>query len=228
MTYPKMLMLAALFVATYTSSAHAQDFTGGDFQAQISPFTPVAAGSSITLDACGSNVFGHSICDSSDLSDLTVFWSVRPEGTGLFSDQNRILGNYNWIPGRGLILAGTSIWPTGSISSPDLTGNTGGNIGTQLTISTANTNFFPAPGNYIVNLSIGIYNQASITFDNVSGSPTVHNNHRDRGRAFVARAEATFTAATASVPEPEAFLLLFPALAFMAVRRRKMKKTATI
>ncbi len=226
-SFYKKATIAFLLVLALPLTAQAQSLS-----ARIGPFSPVTVGDTVTLDACASILMNNSICGASDLSGLAISWAITPETGSMETSDAKVVGAFN----TGTAFANrpnpANTITADTIFSNSLTGDGAGNIGTRVTISTSNTNFFPTPGNYIITLAVSLYSDARIIFDNVSGSPLVRNE-TGRARTQIVHGQAIrLTAGTGgsgdtggpvTVSEPAALFLLFPAIALIARRRKTAK-----
>lgn len=234
------LSAAAIIFATsglISGSANAQlDFNDWDVNADAGTIAPVVLGDNVSLDACGSFLYGGSqyedqanFCGANpvtNVQNISVNWFARNQTTNAFT----------WLTG------GLGSDPNLDLSTIPFTNTVGGSIANlTATVATGAGTFFSAAGTYAIGVHIAVINDTSFAEYVTSGIDGYQGNwtYNSRGdnltslsAAELQNGSANNGAATSalvisappvSVPEPSAALLLIPAIAMIARRQRRRK-----
>ena len=216
---------AAGALAVVTSVAANATFLGIDVFSDPGTYNPVALNDNIQLNACGSDVrqsvgpgstpasnriFG--LCTLTDLSDFTLTWNVTFQGItstlASYTGANVANGlNATFNTGVGTLFSAVGTYTIGLIVDIPSTN-------AQFVLPNGWTGSSQCDAGITINgITYGTTPTCSLSF-----SPNV-NGFRNTGYA-----ETNLTIQPASVPEPSsAALLLLPAFAAIALRRRKTR-----
>lgn len=199
--------LGGIFAAAMLTNAAQATYPYYDVDADIGTYSPVVLGDTVNLSACNSIVVNannasdyHNLCSFSTSSlnyDFSLTWEVS------FNGVTSTIGTYDhWGGGSH---AGTT------------------QEGLEISVATGDGTLFSTVGNYTISLWVDMDDNDWIYLPNNSWGLTGNDGVWMPGASGTLNVDLSQTslAITAAVPEPEAALLLIPALLLLRNRQRR-------